>query len=291
MRHLQAVVLALATGVAGCCFTGSSGRDPSLPDVARPTADAPSGEIIYLDVALVEHARGDRFLNRDLWDLGDEQGVNLELKPVLEENGLRICRLGGMLPAPLEGLIRSPRACPNPRRLRGEPGKPTLVAVGPRRRLCSVQLAGAAGHRKVDLEHAQCLLEVVPALEEDRVRLRFTPVIRHGKERMTPLVEKDPDGPLRWAMEARAPVEEFPQLRWECTVGAKEYVVLGTQPERPGSLLGRCFFLPEGEPRNQWLLVMRASRVQLGPPVDESLTQAPPIAMQAAWTSARGSSR
>jgi hypothetical protein len=291
MRHLQAVVLGLATGVAGCCFTGSSGRDRSVPDVARPTADAPNGELVYLDVGLVEYPRGDRFLDRDLWELGDEQGVNLEVKPVLEENGLRVCRFGGMLPARLEGLLRSPRSCPDPRRLRGEPGKPTVLAVGPRRPSCSVQLAGAAGRRRVELENAQCLLEVVPALEEDtRVRLRCTPQIRHGKERMTPLVEKAPEGPLRWAMEARAPVEVFPQLRWECTLGPKEFVVLGTQPDRPGTL-GRCFFLPEGGGQKHLLLVLRASRVLIGQPVDESLKQAPPIAMQAAWTSARGSSR
>jgi hypothetical protein len=292
MRHVQAVVLALAAGVVGCCFTGRSGRDVSMTQVARPPTDTPSGEIVYLDVALIEQPFGDRFVNRDLWDLGDEQGINLELKPVLEENGLRVCQLGDMLPARLQTLLASARSCPDPRRLRAEPGKPTLLLIGRPRNRCAFQLAGDAGRRQVALEQAQCLLEVVPVLEdEQRVRLCFTPHLRHGKERITPRVEKDPDGPLRWAMEARAPVEEFPALRWECTIGPKEFIVLGGQPERANSL-GRSFFVPEGESTpTQWLLVLRASRVQLGLPADESLRQAPPIAMQAAWPAARGSSR
>jgi hypothetical protein len=108
---------------------------------------------------------------------------------------------------------------------------------------------------------------------------------------MTPHAEKDPNGALRWALEAREAVEEFNGLRWECTIGQGEYIVLGTQANRRNTL-GGTFFVPEGEPpRTQWLLVLRASRVLFHLPVDESLTQAPPLAMQATWGQTRGGSR
>jgi hypothetical protein len=167
-----------------------------------------------------------------------------------------------------------------------------MVPVGPPRGSAFFQLAGQAGSRRWDLEQALCQLEVVPTLEEGkRIRLRFTPQVRHGKPQQTPRVEKDPDGPLHWAMEAREPVEEFPQLRWECVLAANEFAVVGAHLDHAGTI-GPCFFLPEGSPsRKQWVLVLRASHVLFGPPKDESLSGVPPIAIQAAWSSARGSDR
>ena len=166
------------------------------------------------------------------------------------------------------------------------------MLLGPPREHCIFQFNAGAASRRLNLERAQCLLEVTPALEgEKNVRLRFMPHVRHGKARIQPRVEKDPGGPLRWAMEAREQDEEFPQVGWECTLGPNEYAVLGPRVDRPDTL-GRSFFLPEGEPvRRQWLLVVRASRVPLESAVDEALTQAPPIAMQAGWTTARGRSQ
>jgi hypothetical protein len=293
MRHVQAVVLAMVVAVTGGCLTDKNSRDHSLAQVQSEPANASgTGDIFYFDVALVEQPRGDRFFNRDLWSLGDEQGVNLELKPLLEENGLRICQIGGLMPPRLHSLIISPRSCPEPRRLRAEQGKPTVIAVGPTRGHAVFQLAGQAGARRFDLDQACCQFEVVPTLEDDqRIRLRFTPRVRHGQARTTPRVETDPDGPMRWAMEAREPVEEFPQLRWECVIATNEFVVVGAQLDRAATI-GPCFFLPDGaQSQKQCMLVLRASHVVLGPPKDEGLTRVPPIAMQAAWSSARGSER
>jgi hypothetical protein len=293
MRHVQAAVLALAAAVFGGCATDKGGHDHLLVQARGESPDVQAaGDVVYLDVALIEQPFGDRFLNRDVWDVGDEQGVNLELKPLLEDNGLRICQIGGLMPPRLHSLIASPRSCPEPRRLRAEPGKPTLVAIGPARSHAVFRLAGQAGTRSWHFEEAHCQLEVVPTLEDDqRIRLRFTPQVRHGPARVAPRVEKDPDGPLRWAMEAREAVEEFPQLRWESVLAPNEFVVIGAHLDHPGTI-GPCLFLPEeSPPRKQWLLVLRASHVLYGLPKDETLRQVPPIAMQAAWTSARGSER
>ncbi len=291
MRHVQAVVIALAAAVMGGCVSDKNGHDRPLTQVRSESPDVPMvGDIVFLDIALVEQPYGDRFLNRDLWDVGDEQGVNLELKPLLEENGLRICQIGGLMPHRLHSLLVSPRSCPEPRRLRAEPGKPTVVAIGPMRAHAVFQLSGQAGARRLDLADAHCQLEVVPTLEDnERIRLRFTPQVRYGPARTAPRVEKDPDGPLHWALEAREALEEFPQMRWETVLAPNEFVAIGAHLDHLGTI-GPCFFLPEKSPaRKQWLLVLRASHVLYGPPKDETLTQVPPIAMQAAWTSARES--
>jgi hypothetical protein len=144
-------------------------------------------------------------------------------------------------------------------------------------------LAGEAHSQSFDLRQASCQLEVVPRLVEDgHVCLRFTPIVRHGNARVVPLVEKDPDGPLRLTMEARAPVETFSQLSWECTVAVNELVAIGARLDRPGTLGHACFLPAEQPTPTQWLLVVRACRVPQGQSVDETLAQAPPIAMQAA---------
>jgi hypothetical protein len=291
MRQVQAVILGLVLGSMGCSFFGPSDRTDSIPAVAALAPEKNSGEIVCLDVALIDQPYGAPFINNEVWELGDEQGVDLEMKPVLEENGLRICQLGGVLPVPLQSLLTSPRSCSGARRITAEPGKPKPLPVGERRERCAFHLAGAAGRRLVSLEQAQCELEVTPTLEDDkRIHLRFTPQIRHGPARIKPRVEKDPDGPLRWSMEAKEEIESFPELHWDCTIGPNELIVLGTQPNRPDTLGGR-FFLPDGDPPRQWLVVLRASRLLIGMPLDETLTRTPPLAMQAAWTAARGSAK
>jgi hypothetical protein len=286
--RVPAALLALAVGIAGGCAADPARPSPG-PDAARAAAPGPAeptGEqLVSLDVALIERPAGDRFLNRELWDHGDEQGIALELKPLLEANGLRICQIGGLLPATLQGLLASKRSCPDPRRQYAEADKPTLLPIGPVRERLAFRFTTPTQAQPFDLQQASCQLEVVPHVEDDaHVSLHFTPVVRHGNARVVPLVEKDPDGPLRLTMEARAPVERFPQLSWDCTVAVNELVVLGARLDRPGTL-GHACFLPDDQPKpTQWLLVLRACRVPLGHGVDETLTQAPPLAMQAAST-------
>lgn len=285
MRHLLAVVLALASGVIGChCLPGTPGGDSApMSDARRTTDSATQEQVVFLDVALIERPRGDYFLEQELWELGNEQGIDLESKPMLEENGLRICQIGGLLPARLQALLTSPRTCPDPRRLRAEPDQPTPVQVGPMRPKVAFQLRQGNSSQPLNLEQAHCFFEVLPSLEgEQGLRLRFTPRIRHGKTRIEPHVTRDPDGPLRWAVEAREPIEDFPQLRWELTVGPNEYVVIAGRPDRPETL-GAAYFMPTAGRNQQRVMVIRACQMAAGDGVDEAFSQSPPLALQAAW--------
>jgi hypothetical protein len=293
MRHVLAVMLVLLAGLAGCSWTGRPfGRGAPPAEVARRPADGTAGaEAIFLDVALVRRPRGDRYINADLWEQGDEQGLHEDVKPALAANGLRVCQIGGLLPGGLQGLLASPRSCPEPRRLRAAPGEVTPVQVGPTRPkvACRVTLDGES--RDVDVEQARCVFAVVPTLEEEkRIRLRFTPIVRHGKTRMKPHVSRDANGALSWAVEPSEPAEEFAPLRWELTVGPGEYVVIGTQSDRAGTL-GHAFFLPEAQRGTQHLLVLRATRVPVGQGPNEAMGMVPPLAAQAAGLTARGSGR
>lgn len=290
MRHLQAVVLALASGVVGCCCLPDPAGSLPMSDARRAAEPGTPGQVVVLDVALVERPRGDHFLTTELWELGNEQGVDLESKPILEENGLRVGQIGGVLPARLLALVNSPRSCADPRRMRGDFDQPAPVQVGLLRQRLTFHAHEDGAGRSVAVEDARCLFEVIPSAEgERRLRLRFTPRVRHGKARVERRVEKDPDGPLRWSVEAREPVEEFPALSWELTVEPDEYVLIGPRLDRPGTL-GCAYFLSErGSVPTQTLLVVHAARLA-DQTIDENLSQAPPLALQASWT-ARGSRR
>lgn len=284
IRQLSAMVLVLATAVLGCCGLPSWPAPPESMRTAPPAPPATtSAQVVVVDVALIERPRGDSYLDQGLWDLGNEQGVDLETKPILEENGLRVGQIGGLLPARLQALLTSPRSCPNPRRIRAELDQPAPIPVSASRSRIAFEVHHGETSRRVVLADASCFFEVTPTLEgERRVRLRFVPRIRHGQARVQPGVTRDPDGTLRWTAEAREPVEDFVPLSWELTVNPEEYVLVGGRIDRPNTL-GSAYFLGEGKGTLQKLLVLRASLL-IDSGIDETLVQVPPLALQASMS-------
>src|SRR5947209_2927371 len=116
LRRLRTVVLALLGGVSGCLTAGQP-EHPPPPFADRPFSGPTGGDVVQIDVAVLERPLGDRFLNRELWELADEQAITLEQKAVLDDNGFRVCQIGGLPPAGLQALLTSERSCPDPRRV------------------------------------------------------------------------------------------------------------------------------------------------------------------------------
>jgi hypothetical protein len=284
MDRRVAGVLALLAGALAGCFTGQPER--SLSRLGPAGLGGPAGEdVVQIDVALVERPLGDRYVNGELWELADEQGVTLERKAVLEENGFRVGQVGGLPPVGLQALLTSPRSCPDPHRLAVRAGNPTAVTLGPVWKACRFEVRQGAAAVGVELADAQCLLEIVPTLTDDgRTTLRFTPHVRHGQPRMVPQAAQGPDGWRRWECVARQAEETYAALSWELTVAPNEYVVVGTHLNKPDTLAQRCFT----DAGVQRLLVLRTGRALPGAPADEEFVRVPPIALRAGWCTARG---
>jgi hypothetical protein len=284
MGRRVAGVLALFAGAVVGCFTGQSERSLSRLGPAR--LGGPAGaDVVQIDVAVVERPLGDRYVNGELWQLADEQGVTLERKAVLEENGFRVGQVGGVPPAGLQGLLTSPRSCPDPHRLSVRAGNPTAVTLGPVWKACGFEVQQLPRAAIVELADAQCLLEIVPTLTDDgRTTLRFTPHVRHGPLRMVPQPAQGPDGLRRWECVARQAEEAYALLSWELTVAPNEYVVVGTHLNKRNTL-AQCCFAEEGTQR---LLVLRTGRALPGAPGDEDFVRVPPIALRAGLCTARG---
>jgi hypothetical protein len=285
MRYLPVLLLALAGGVGcgGLDSVRSYGRVPT-PPVPR---EAELQQYIAVDVAFIECPCGDRFLDEELWQLGDEH-VDLDVQPILEENGLRVCRMGGLLPARLQALLSSPRTCVQPRRLRADVDKPTAVLVGRRHPHLEIQYRDGTKARDIEVAQAQCLFDITPTTgDDDALRLRFAARVRHGHALLETKVANEPGGELHWSMEKGEPTEELPALTWELPIRPDEFIVIGTRLDRTGTFGQACFLSPEKADRMQTVLVLRASGVQGGAPSDsESKTpkRAPALAAQASLT-------
>jgi hypothetical protein len=294
MRHGPGLVLALlAALLAGCADTKA---EHSTAWLNRFHWNGPQGsDVVQIDVALLERPVGDTYINKGLWAFADEQVVALELKAVLEDNGFRIGQIGGITPSELQALLTSERSCINPRRIQMHAGKSTQVVLGPTAATCEFRIEGDGVQVPVNLDKAQCTLEVVPTLARDgHTKLHFLPQVLHGDLALLRKPAADLSG---WTLQEERPTERYPALGWEVTLAPNEYIVVGARLERPHTLGQSCFVRADEAKPVQRLLVIRTSRVaEEDPAVSAAVQQSngtwtPPLACQASCFTARGASR
>jgi hypothetical protein len=290
------VLIALAAGALGGCLGGN--KDRTTTRSSGPSLAGVVGEdVIYLDVAFLARTFGDPFLNHELWSEADEEvihienepAVSLERKTALEKNGFRVGQVGGLLPSKLQDLLTSERSCQT-RRIQLHAGHETVLTCGPPCPHCQYRLVHDDRSTIREFEKVQCQLTVVPTLAgEDRIRLRFTPHIKHGEMETVFVPLRDADGVFRWDRQEQQAEEAYPWLSWTLTVVPNEYVVLGALIDN-GDTLGEQFFLTreKEQPIVQRLLVLRATHVPT--PLQENLGRCPPIALRANLLTARGRS-
>jgi hypothetical protein len=297
MRHGQALVLGLLSGLLVGCAYEKPLRAGAWLDRWRPFHGSAAADVIEIRVSLVERPPGDAFINQELWTLADEQIIPLERKAALEENGFRIGQVGGNTPAGLLTLLTSGRSNVNPRGLFVHAGQPTPIVLGPISPQClfSIQQGGQAAD--ICLERAQCAFNLVASLTSDgRTRLQFTPHVHHGDKKLVPKAAADGSG---FILQEEWPTNSYPSLAWEVTLAPNQYVVVGARLDRAQTLGYQCFLRRDESLPVQRLLVI-GSRRMIAPTPDEIVAEAsdnnpsssrtPPLALQAAWTKARGSS-
>ena len=125
-------------------------------------------------------------------------------------------------------------------------------------------------------------------------RLQFTPQILHGESTLTPRPNADRSG---WELQAQQPTENYAALSFEVTLAPNEFLVIGAGSDRPETLGYQCFVRPDESAPVQRLLVIRTGRMAQNESVTNSEdaspfpSAAPPLAIQAALTSGRPSSR
>src|SRR5262245_21522655 len=139
MRRGWALLLALVLTPVGGCFTARPEPDLTRHDARLPFAAPDGDDLVVLEVAQLDCAVRDPYVNGPLWDFVDESG-NAERKAALHANGFRLGNLGPTLPDRLLDLVLSERNATNIRERRISEGQPAAMPVGPSWTHCRYQL-------------------------------------------------------------------------------------------------------------------------------------------------------
>ncbi|HJT77056.1 MAG TPA: hypothetical protein VJ739_07610 [Gemmataceae bacterium] len=294
MRQWHGLLLGLLTGVLAGCTAPEPSR-PAAWQAGMTPFQVPSGaDVIQMQVALLERRAGDPYFNEGLWQLADESAVPLDRKAVLEDNGFRIGQVAGTPPPELQALLTSGRSCVNSRVIRLHTGDAKELMLEPAQAPARASLhfrLELNGHAEdVTAEQAEVMLVVVPSLTPDgRIRLHFTPQVRHGETKLTPCPAADRSG---ITLQSQRASDRYPALDWEVTLAPNEYAVIGGRSDRPGSLGCQAFVRGDETPAVQRLLAIRTGRTSPegadDAADDDQAKRPPPVAYHASWNAARG---
>jgi hypothetical protein len=251
------LALALAPALAGCFFRKSEQRASGWLDDMRRAA-APAGTI-GLRTVLVERPVGDRYLSHGLW-ADAHKPLSHEHTTLLARNGVRVGVVSGITPAEFDRLVHSDHATINPLHRTTQPGAAKVIPVnGPLDRCAyQVQAELLAEPTPADVRAAECGVSVTahPA-DGGRVRLVCELQVQHGERQ--PFLRPTSDG-TGFTREDRKPLDAYPTLGWEVTLGPADYLVVGPADE-VADTLGRAFFFTGHEDQlRQRVLVIRAIR-------------------------------
>jgi hypothetical protein len=303
MRHCGALGVGLLTWLLVGCTAGRPVNPAAwLAHRPPPAPAAAPKEAVFLEIALLDCPVGNRFINDDkegLWSQADEQIVTPEQKTVLEENGLRVGQISGLIPDELQMLLTSKRSNVNPTRRHLGTGYSVPLLTGPVQP--EVQYTVQQDGEPVRLDKAQCKLLVVPSFTSDgKVKLRFTPQVEYGEKipDYSPATERS--GVMGWVRKVDRPNKTYADLSWETAVAPNQYIVIGARLEQRQSLGFASFVQTDPSNPVQRLLVIRAGRLG-GQPADAEADALPEEAVspgrppvlaaqaQSPWTAVRAS--
>jgi hypothetical protein len=286
-RHLLPwMLLALVVGCAREQTVRPGGFDALRGGQAPPEADS-----VLMDVAVIERPVGDRYLNGELWDWTDQHPGSPEQNAALEDNGLRVGRLVGSTPGQLQALLTSKRHCVIRWRQFLPVGRSVALTVGRKVPEARYQVGQDP---EVALEQAQSYLLAMPELTTGgRTRLQFTPQFKYGGTVAEYQAAPDMSG---WMLTYGPRSKTYPALGWEVSLAPNEYVLLGATLDNPQSLGYQLFVQDDGQTVTQRVVAIRTGRRAdfddlPGEPTERFAAGTPtaPLALQATWTTARGS--
>jgi hypothetical protein len=284
---LGALLLAIVSGCSG----SDGGKAPPWLQRYKAFQGVTGPDAVYMDVAAIELPCADAARYRDLWTFIDEgdQIIPLEKKATLAENGFRVGQVSASPPAELLALLTDKRTCPGPRRIQIVAGQEErCLDVGPPLPALSFQLWEDGRSTSVDLDKAQCCLNLAPSLTEDgRVHLSVMPKVRHSGRGKMPW--KPRDDRTGWTLNLQQSIEEYPPASFEVTLSPGEYVVIGPRVDRPDSLGCQTFVRAAEAAPVQRLLVLRAWKPDGEPTIQEVMKGGPvPLASQASRPAVHG---
>lgn len=279
----RSLIPLLALAVIGCFSPDVATR--GMMDRLRAVGGPVGPDVLVMDVAVIEQSPGDSFLDQELWASLDEQAIGLDRKAALDDNGIRVGTVGGLLPGKLQALLFSDRSCPDPHRVTTRSGNPKNIPISSMMAECQFEVKADGEAKVVTLNSAQCGLLVTPFRTADgHIRIQFVPQVQHGQRALT-VQPAEGEG---WSLVGQRPTEKYSALAFEVNMSPQEYVLVGTRHERQNTVGHATFVGIANDKPVQRLLVIRA-RSQGDPAAPEwnwmkDPSKSPPLAYQASRT-------
>jgi len=263
------LVLAAAGWTAGCHSPIERARSPLMPARMGPNS-------VALDVIFVRCPVGQPRFDVDLWEEIHEQELPAQLRRDLGQNGFRAGLVAGQVPLALAELMELSEQAPGGTEvqqveLAAADSEPCVLCrhmqLRPARRgevLASdvyeelpllVQQDGELTGRTLHQAQAVLALKAFPQ-PGGHVRLEVVPEVHHDQPRQNWVAR---DG--MFLLEAARPKEVFDSLRLTVDLAPGDMLLLGSLPNRPGSL-GHYFFTDEDNEAEQKLLLIRLTQTQ-----------------------------
>jgi hypothetical protein len=262
-RLARLLLFGLLPCLAGCAWLAP--QTNKKPSIFQPAQMTPGSAVV--EVLSVRLPPGEPDLDRRIWDEVDEQHFPIAVRRKLEKNGFRAGVLAGQIPPALARLLDL-KAKPGGG---GEVQQVKVADMARAARVTSQHMQTHAGQRYeiasssvidqmpvlvsedgelrgLTYEKAQGIFAMHVDPEPDgRVQLELVPEIHHGdyKQRMV----GDQALEIMWRFENVRAKRAFDDLKFTAVMSPGAMLLLGSQPDRPGSL-GHYFFL-EGNGRDE----------------------------------------
>jgi len=243
---------------------------------------------IRLDVAMVQLPMAEKNILESIWSLADNNSVGLEKKAVLEQNGFRITSFGKTPPPELLRLLGTEKYTPNPRRFHVKIGGSSVIPITGVMDSLNTILSENDTTQDINLLDAQGFFKVSPgSVSENYYQLKLEPLIKSGKEKLSPRAVKTVSGSLEWEMHSFKSERILPELTCELKVEAGDFLVIGPSesPKDDLKLVGSNFFyMRVGQNLIPRVLVLRCSKKNA--PLRETIGEfgkSLPLAIQASW--------
>jgi hypothetical protein len=266
----------LVLSISGCALFVPEAKK-STASILHPAQMPPGSAAI--DIFSIRLPPGEPDLDDRIWEEVDEQHLPIDVRRKLEKNGFRVGVLAGQIPPTISRLLD----------MKGKPGgsggvqqvsvadlvTPSRVATqhlqtgaGQRYEIAAsgviermpVLVSEAGEIRGLTYEKAQGMfaLQVTPQ-PDGRVQLELVPEIHHGDPRQHIVGEQS-----YFRLENSRAKRAFDELKLTAVLGPGAMLVLGSQPNRQGSL-GHYFFLESNgrdDRFDQKLILVRLCQTQ-----------------------------
>ncbi len=261
--------LLLLAPMLGCQDPLKRGQSPLAPVRMSPQS-------VVVEVLRVRFPMADQGVGEDVWSEVDEQRFPAELRRQLAANRFRVGLIGGQLPMTLSRLMQLSDAPPPADRsnvisaeaMEEEPRvqrSHMTLRSGRRGEICAsdvygqlpvlINESGELGGKI--FSQAQGMLAVKAFPENDgRVRLEIVPELHHGQPQQRWVGSQ---GMMR--LDTSRPRRVFDRMRVSAMLAPGEMLLLGSLPNRPGSL-GHHFFTRDRGRLEQQLIVVRLAQTQ-----------------------------